>query len=96
MSKTDQIPVLEIPSLDQFHFGRVEWRFYKKHHLFHINRLEDIIDKLSLPLLPHRKTVYDLIVVTQGESKRTKNLNQYTFSSNEIFFLPALQLTAHE
>ncbi|MFK8010323.1 MAG: helix-turn-helix domain-containing protein [Saprospiraceae bacterium] len=95
MSNSNKIPTLEIKKLDKFHFPDVEWRFYKQHHLFHINRLEDYRPRLSFPLPPHRKTVYDLIFLTQGESIRSKGLNQYKFSENQFFFLPALQLTEH-
>ena len=91
-----QIPTLEIPSLDEFHFGKVQWRFAKQHSLFHINRLEDARDKLSFPIPPHRKTVYDLLFLTNGESVRSKGLNQYSFGKNQFFFQPALQITSHE
>jgi len=90
------IPTLDGINMDIFHFGNIEWRFSKQHHLFYINKLEDAIQKLRFPLPPHRKTVYDLIFIIEGESTRSKGLNQYTFSKNQIFFLPALQLTAHD
>lgn len=96
MAKVKQIPTLEIVNLDRFHFGKVQWRFSKQHHLFHINRLEDARGKLSFPLPPHRKTVYDLLFLTKGETIRSKGLNQYTLGPNQFFFLPALQITSHE
>ncbi len=96
MSKLKQIPTLEIANLDKLHFGDVEWKFSKRHHLFHINRLEDARKKLSFPLPPHRKTVYDLLFLTNGESIRFKGLNKYHFKKNQFFFLPALQITSHE
>ena len=96
MAGSKQIPILEGQNLDKFHFGKVNWRFSRQHHLFHINRLEDARDKLSFPLSPHRKTVYDLIFLTKGESARSKGLNQYDFKKNQFFFLPALQITSHE
>lgn len=96
MNDKKHIPTLEIPKLDEFHFGKVQWRFSKQHHLFHINRLEDARGKLIFPLPPHRKTVYDLLFITRGESTRSKGLTQYTFGQHQFFFLPALQITAHE
>jgi len=96
MSKRKQIPTLEVPSLDKFHFGNVEWQFSNKHHIFHINRLENAVHMLQFPIPPHRKTVYDLVFLTKGESTRSKGMNGYTFSKNQIFFLPALQLTTHD
>ena len=91
-----QIPILDGAKLDEFHFGNVQWRFSNQNHLFHINRLEDIRSRLSFPLPPHRKTVYDLIFLTNGKSVRSKGLNQYKFYKHQLFFLPALQITAHE
>lgn len=96
MAKSKQVPTLEVPNLDKFHFGNIDWRFSKQHHLFHINRLEDAIGKLSFPIPPHRKTVYDLLFLTAGESVRYKGLNKYRFKENEFFFLPAFQITSHE
>ena len=96
MKKADQIPTLEIDSLDRFHFGNVRWRFTGKHTVFHINRLEETKGKLPFPIPPHRKTVYDLLFLTAGHSKRSKGLNQYLFKENQFFFLPALQITSHE
>lgn len=95
MAKPKQIPTLEIPNLDKFHFGNVKWKFSKRHHLFHVNRLEDARDKLSFPIPPHRKTVYDFLFLTKGESVRFKGLNKYHFKKNQFFFLPALQITSH-
>lgn len=96
MAKSNQIPILEIPKLDQFHFGQVNWNFARQHDKFHINRLEDARDKLSFPIPPHRKTVHDLLFITEGESTRSKGLTKYTFGKNHVFFLPAYQITSHE
>lgn len=91
-----QIPILEGTQLDEFHFGNVPQQFSIRNHLFHINRVEDVRQDLSFPLLPHRKMVYDLIFLTMGHSVRSKGLNQYKFGKNQIFFLPARQITTHE
>ena len=96
MAKSKHIPTLGIPNLDKFHFGDVPWRFSRQHHLFHINRLDGIHERLNFPLPPHRKTVYDMLFLTKGESVRSKGLNQYTFRQYDFFILPALQVTAHE
>ena len=95
-TKSKKIPTFEVPNLDEFHFGKVNWKILREHHVFHINRLEEARDKLTFPLPAHRKTVYDIIYITQGESIRSKGLNQYRIGQNECFFLPALQITAHE
>lgn len=98
MPNSTQIPILNPSSLDELHFGNVNWQlpFSEVHHLFHINRLEVFRDKIAFPLPPHRKTVHDFIFLTKGTSTRSKGLNQYTFGENEFFFLPAYQLTTHD
>lgn len=96
MDKSKLVPTLEIPNLQRFHFGDLEWSFFRKYHLFHVNRLEDAIGKLSFPLPPHRKTVYDILFITKGKSRRSKGMNAYAFGANEVFILPAFQITSHE
>jgi len=96
VAKSKQIPIYEVPNLDKFHFGNIQWKFSKQHHLFHINRLEDATGKLKFPIPPHRKTVYDLLFLTNGESTRFKGLNKYHFKKNQFFFLPPLQITSHQ
>lgn len=98
MKKENKIPTIEPSKGDEFHFRTVEWpvRLTEQHDLFHINRLEDYRDKMDFPLPPHRKTVHDLIFITKGNSTRSKGLNKHVFKKNQIFFLPRLQITAHE
>ncbi len=98
MNKPEKVPLLEISSLDDFHFGNTEWEFpfSDNHSLFHINRLEEMHGKLIFPLPPHRKTVFDLLFLTKGSSTRSKGLSRYTFGENQFFFLPANQITSHE
>ncbi len=98
MGKKKEIPTVE-PSLeDKFHFRYKGWvesvpDFNKS---FHISRLEDYLDKMSFPLPAHRKVVYDMIFLTNGNSLRSKGLNQYQFQKNQVFFLPPYQITSHE
>lgn len=98
MKKDINIPVIEPNGMDSFHFGGVNWPFNvsKDHNLFHINRIENYRDKLSFPLPPHRKTVYDLIFLTKGSSIRSKGLANYEFGVGQFFFLPPYQITSHE
>jgi AraC family transcriptional regulator, transcriptional activator of pobA len=98
MKKDINIPVIEPNGMDSFHFGGVSWPFNvsKDHNLFHINRIENYRDKLSFPLPPHRKTVYDLIFLTKGSSIRSKGLANYEFGVGQFFFLPPYQITSHE
>lgn len=92
------IPILSPSELTQHHFGDTEWKpqYTSFHHLFHFNRVEDMKDKIIFPLPPHRKTVYDFIFLTAGNSVRSKGLQDYSFSANMFFFLPAYQISTHE
>lgn len=98
MKNETQIPVLSSENIDDFHFGNVEWKSYFENssQLFHINRIEEITDKMQFPLPPHRKVVYDIVFLTNGNSIRSKGLNNYKFGKNQLFFLPAYQITSHE
>ncbi|MFN8355121.1 MAG: helix-turn-helix domain-containing protein [Spirosomataceae bacterium] len=92
-----QLTPLSPKELNFHHFGD-EWRMNvtEFHHLFHINRIEDVIHKIKFPLNPHRKTVYDFFFLTEGGSVRSKGLHRYEFSENTFFFLPAFQISTHE
>lgn len=63
------------------------------HNLFHINRLEDVRQAMTFPMLPHRKTVNDFILITNGTMIRRKGLNRYEFGANTFFFLPVHQIS---
>ncbi|WP_172805234.1 helix-turn-helix domain-containing protein [Aquiflexum balticum] len=52
------------------------------------------MNTIKLPIPPHRKTVYDLVLVTHGEALRTSGLNNYTLKKQQIFFMPANQITS--
>lgn len=98
MKPKNNIPTIKPSLSDGIHFKETGWIDYvpEFNHLFHISRLEDYRDKMSFPLPAHRKEVYDLIFLTKGSSVRSKGLNKYTFSKNDIFFLPPHQITSHE
>lgn len=98
MDKKQNVPTVKPSLQDRFHFRDIGWvnGLPSFNHLFHISRIEDYLPKMSFPLPAHRKIVYDIIVLTQGSSVRSKGLNQYSFKKNEIFFLPPYQITSHE
>lgn len=98
MSKKESTIVpLSPEELNTHHFGD-EWKLKSTdyHHLFHINRIEDVIQKIKFPLEPHRKTVNDFIFISEGKSRRSKGLQNYEFEANTFFFLPALQISTHD
>jgi AraC-like DNA-binding protein len=69
---------------------------FKSIQTFHINTIEDYVrlsKRKEFPLPPHRKEVCDLIFLTRGTTRRTKGLDEFEFGKNELFFLPAYQIT---
>lgn len=99
MTTKEYIPTLIPSEMNNFHSHTTTWRPFmssQAHQEYHINRLEDISNKSSFQVLPHRKTVHDFIFLKKGISKRSKGLNKYEFGPSSIFFLPAHQITQHE
>ncbi|HWJ26757.1 MAG TPA: helix-turn-helix domain-containing protein [Flavisolibacter sp.] len=99
-TKIAAIPVLKptAAEMERHHFGDTEWKpiYSGISSFFHINRIEDYRKYLRLPLPPHRKTVYDFIFLTQGNSLRSKGLDEYMMTQNSFFFLPPFQITNHK
>lgn len=98
MHRKGEIPVLNAQTMDDFHFGNIKWNLPIRNasKSFHINKLEDFRPFFHFPLAPHRKEVIDIIYITKGKSKRSKGLNTYEFGANDLFVLPAYQLTSHD
>ena len=92
-----KLPPLSPKELNLHHFGPEGGMLItNSHHLFHINRIEDVVGKLKFPLQPHRKTVYDFLFLTAGHTIRSKGLHRCEFGPNTFFFLPAYQISTHE
>jgi AraC family transcriptional activator of pobA len=91
------VPVLTVEEMDRFHFGNesVSTPTFTGHHLFHINKLESYVDKLTFPLPPHRKITFDFLFITKGETVRSKGLSEFKILPYQFFFLPAYQITEH-
>jgi AraC-like DNA-binding protein len=91
------IPTLDINSFQQLHFSdfsNISPLDSINHEEFIIQRLEETVNTIKLPIPPHRKTVYDFILVTHGEALRTSGLNNYTLKKQQIFFMPPNQITS--
>lgn len=70
--------------------------FFSPYKVFHVNKLSETVRVSQLkyyPLPPYRKSVYDFMLVTQGEINRSKSIDSYIIGKNTFFFLPAYQLT---
>jgi AraC family transcriptional regulator, transcriptional activator of pobA len=98
MPKPTSIPIWKIDEMSVHHFGQTQAHpaMSASEHLFHINKLEDYLDKLHFPLPPHRKPVYDFLFLTSGTTRRSKALNTYEVGTDTFFFLPAHQITNHD
>ena len=92
-----QVPVFKPTEVGKHHFGDTEWTplYSNFTNIFHINKIEDYLEYLNFPLPPHRKTVYDFIFLSHGESVRSKGLDKYEIGKNMFFFLPPFQITTH-
>lgn len=93
---SSKIPILTPSQFDDYIF--MGWKapnsnFYDK---FHIERIENYKKNLTLPLPPHRRSVYFFIFITQGHAIRSKGLTNYKIEPKHFFFLPANQITAFE
>jgi AraC family transcriptional activator of pobA len=99
MSNKEYIPTLVPSEIHGFHSHTTSWTpviSNPSHQDYHINRLEEIANKSSFQVLPHRKTVHDFIFLKKGISRRSKGLSKYEFGPSSMFFLPAYQITQHE
>lgn len=94
-TKWEPVPTVTPDALGDIIFNRqgLALNLGPNHNLFHINRLEDVRKAMTFPLAPHRKTVNDFILVTNGHMIRRKGLDSYQFGFNTIFFLPAHQIS---
>lgn len=98
MGRSDNvIPTLDINSFQRLHFSDFSKNLNDdsiNEEEFIVERLEDTVRRLKLPIPPHRKTVYDFILVNHGEAVRTSCLNTYTLKKQQLFFMPSNQITS--
>lgn len=94
--KNTPIPILKPSQFDDYLFAG--WKapisgFYDR---FHVSRIEDYKHHLTLPLLPHRRSVCFFVFLTQGKVIRSKGLTNYEITPDSFFFLAADQITSLE
>ena len=93
---SDKIPTLKPDTFKKLlmtdidHFQSDESNFND----FYIHDLSKETYKLKLPLPPHRKTVNDFILVTEGAMTKSAGIDSYEVTKNSVFLLPAGQITA--
>lgn len=98
MNKAEHVPTLTPNALANLIFRIPDWQLLHSQYFttFHINRLEETRPVMTFPMPPHRKTVIDFILVTQGRMIRRLGLNSYTIPANTFVFLPAYQISLDE
>lgn len=96
MAKKLNIPNLQPQEFDDFLFGDWKPTVQGIYSRFHIARIEDYKNFITLPVLPHRRSIYFFFYVTQGRAVRSKNLNRYEVRENDFYCLPAFQITSLE
>ncbi|MBS1596888.1 MAG: AraC family transcriptional regulator [Bacteroidetes bacterium] len=98
--KSQTAPILSVQNYGlKLSVGSMDWENFRYHtgDTFHINTIEKYVRLSELkefPIPPHRKEVIDFIFLTKGKVIRTKGLDNYEFTKNQIFFLPAYQITS--
>ncbi|WP_194972573.1 helix-turn-helix domain-containing protein [Aquiflexum lacus] len=93
----DLIPTLSINAFSQLHFSsnlNSSLNELIDPEEFLLQRLEDTVASIKLPIPPHRKTVYDFIVIKEGEAQRTFGLTNYFLKTNQVFLMPTNQITS--
>lgn len=81
--------------------GRLQFDSYlaSAHEVFHINRIEDYNNIVSLPsewdAQPFSLTVFSFFFLAKGSSTRSKGLITYEFGANNFFFLPAYEISTY-
>lgn len=92
-----------IPTLNPLLFKKVLIEESNEHLLhkiilndFFIHSLSNDIVNLKLPLPPHRKTVHDFVLITQGKMVRRLGIELYEIDRNSLFFAPAGSITTTE
>ena len=98
MEKEFEVPILNAFDIRNTFFEDSEQKksLQPPSNFFYISRIENFKDSIKLPLLPHRKTVYDFEFLTEGSTIRSKGLDNFSFNANTFFFLPAFQISTHD
>ena len=86
--KPDTFKKLLMADIDHFQLDKPNFND------FYIHDLSKDAYKLKLPLPPHRKTVNDFILITEGTMTKSAGIDTYEVAKNAVFLLPAGQITA--
>ncbi|MGB3181220.1 MAG: helix-turn-helix domain-containing protein [Cyclobacteriaceae bacterium] len=95
--KTKKIPTYNAEEFEKLNYNYTSDRLNGTKigfNEFEIHRIEDHKDNIKFPLLPHRKTINDFIYLTEGKIIRSKGLETFVLTENQLFFLPAHNITS--
>jgi AraC-like DNA-binding protein len=95
--KTEKIPTYNAEEFEKLNYNHLSDRLSGTKigfNEFEIHRIEDHKESINFPLLPHRKTINDFIYLTEGKIIRSKGLETFELTENQIFFLPAHNITS--
>lgn len=94
MKSVRDIPKLKPSQFDDYLFENWKPKVSSWYEYFHIERIELYKSFLKLPVLPHRRSVYFFLYVTQGYAIRSKGLTEYKVEAGTFFCLSSDQITS--
>lgn len=89
-----KIPTVKPSEFDDYLFANWKAPVTSLYENFHISRIEDYKQHLKLPTPPHRRSVYFLLFISNGQVIRRKGLTKYELSKNSFFCLSSDQITS--
>lgn len=92
--KNIKIPTVKPSEFDDYLFANWKAPVNSLYENFHVSRIEDYKNYLKLPTPPHRRSVYFLLFITNGQVIRLKDLTKYELKKNTCFCLSADQITS--
>ena len=92
--KNIKIPTVKPSEFDDYLFANWKAPVNSLYENFHVSRIEDYKNYLKLPTPPHRRSVYFLLFITNGQVVRRKDLTKYELNRNTCFCLSADQITS--
>lgn len=89
-----KVPIIKPAEFDEYLFQDWKAEVSGYYDRFHIERIENYKQHLKPSQNPHRRSVFFLFFITKGSAVRYKGLTDFKISVNQVFCLPADQITA--
>lgn len=95
LNTTDaNVPIIKPAEFDEYLFQDWKAKVFGFYDRFHIERIENYKQHLKPSQNPHRRSVFYLVFITKGWAVRYKGLTEFKIEENQVFCLPADQITA--